>query len=71
MAATVANLDGEPRISEPRPLFKIALNDIATYLFSPGDVVPPHGQRFLMNIAEPPQPLLFVQGIHELLKRGQ
>lgn len=70
MAAVVANIDGEPRISEPRRLFKIAINDITTYLFSPYDVSP-DGQRFLMNIAEPPQPLLFVQGIGELLRRGQ
>jgi eukaryotic-like serine/threonine-protein kinase len=68
MAVNVANLGGKPEIGEPRSLFRIAMADSA--VFNPYDVAP-DGQRFLVNLPETPQPLLFIQGIEELLKRGQ
>jgi eukaryotic-like serine/threonine-protein kinase len=69
MAVSVANLGAVSQVGEPRSLFKVAINDI-TDDFSPYDVTP-DGQRFLMNLPEPPEPLLFIQGFDELLKRGQ
>jgi eukaryotic-like serine/threonine-protein kinase len=69
MAVSVANLGAVPQVGEPRSLFKVAINDIADD-FSPYDVTP-DGQRFLVNSPEPPEPLLFIQGFQELLKRGQ
>jgi len=70
MAVTVVSAGATLRVSEPQRLFKVALNDIGGDLFCPYDVAP-DGQRFLMNLPEPPQPLLFIQGIEELLKPGQ
>jgi hypothetical protein len=70
MVVSVSNLSGTPKIGEPQPLFKVSINDIAADNFSPYDVTP-DGQRFLVNMLEPPEPLLYIQGIEELLQKGQ
>ena len=44
------------------------LNSNGGRLFSPYDVSP-DGQRFLLNIAEAPQPLLFITGIDRLMTK--
>jgi Tol biopolymer transport system component len=69
MAVSVEKLGSVPEVEDARHLFKIMTNDIASD-FSPYDVTP-DGQRFLVNVPEPPEPLLFIQGFEELLKRGQ
>jgi hypothetical protein len=70
MVVSVSNLRGAPKIGEPQRLFKVSMNDIGADNFSPYDVAP-DGQRFLVNVLEPPEPLLFIQGIEELLKKDQ
>ena len=44
------------------------MNDVIRDSYPPIDVAP-DGQRFLMNIPEPSEPLLFLQGISRLLDR--
>jgi len=48
----------------------VDLNDISADMFSPYDVTP-DGQRFLVNMPEPPEPLTFIQGLDALLKKSQ
>jgi Tol biopolymer transport system component len=70
MVVAVENLGTILKVSEARRLFKMALNDITITATPPYDVYP-DGQRFLVNMLEPPEPLLFIQGIDKLVKRGQ
>ena len=65
----VTRFGEELKASEPQILFKVAINDIASGL-SPYDVTP-DGQRFLVNVLETPEPLLLIQGLEELLKKGR
>jgi hypothetical protein len=53
---------------ERRRLFQIAMNDIARDLFPPLAVAP-DGQRFLVNVPEPPEPLTLMQRVDRFLKR--
>jgi hypothetical protein len=53
---------------EPRRLFRIPINDIASTISCPFDVTP-DGQRFLVNVPEPPEPLVFILGFEEFLKK--
>jgi hypothetical protein len=46
----------------------LTINDIAAEISYPYDVTP-DGQRFLVNVPEPPEPLLFIQGFDEFLKK--
>jgi hypothetical protein len=69
MAVSITDLGGTPKIGEPRRLFKVAINDISISVSSSYDVTR-DGQRFLVNVLEPPEPLLFIQGIEELLQKG-
>jgi hypothetical protein len=64
----VRNIQGALQIGEPRRLFKLTINDIAAEISYPYDVTP-DGQRFLVNVPEPPEPLLFIQGFDEFLKK--
>jgi Tol biopolymer transport system component len=70
MSVTVDNIRGVPKIGEPRRLFRATINDITSDIFSPYDVRP-DGQRFLVNVPEPPEPMLFIQGLEEFLKKIQ
>ena len=70
MVVSVLNSGTNIKFEEPQRLFKAEVNDIAITVASPYDVAP-DGQRFLVNMPEPPEPLLFIQGIDKLLKRGQ
>jgi hypothetical protein len=42
------------------------LNDITADWFAPYDVTP-DGQRFLLNIPDRPEPLMFLQGLEALV----
>jgi hypothetical protein len=55
-------------ITRPQALFKIPLNHITMDWFSPYDVAP-DGQRFLLNVPERPEPLLFLHGLDAMLAR--
>lgn len=56
---------GEPS-GPPKQLFRIPLNDITRGFTSPYDVTP-DGQRFLLNIPEAPEPLLYISGLEHWL----
>ena len=70
MAVNISSLGTAPVIGESRFLFKLTINDITAELLSPYDVTP-DGQRFLVNMPESPEPLLFIQNFEALLKRRQ
>ena len=53
---------------KPRVLFRIPLNDITSEWFPPYDVTS-DGQRFLLNVPDRPEPLLFLQGLDALMAR--
>jgi hypothetical protein len=67
MSVSVDKLGATPEVGNPKCLFRVAIND---GMFTPYDAAP-DGQRFLVALPEPPDPLLFIQSIEELLKRGQ
>ena len=46
-------------------LFRMVVNDLIRSNYSPFDVAP-DGQRFLLNVPEPSEPLTFIQGIDAL-----
>ena len=46
-------------------LFRMVINDLIRDSYSPFDVAP-DGQRFLLNVPEPSEPLSFIQGIDAL-----
>ena len=54
----------------PHALFRIPLNDIGDDWFSPYDVSA-DGQKFLLNIPERPEPLLFLQGFEAFVGKGK
>ena len=68
ISVSVHNVQGGLQIGESRRLFRIPINDIASAISYPYDVTP-DGQRFLVNVPEPPEPLVFIQGFEEFLKR--
>ena len=70
MVVDVTNLNAMHEIKEPQILFNVAMNDISLESFSPYDVTP-DGQRFLVNIPETPEPLLFIQGLEKLMQKGE
>jgi Tol biopolymer transport system component len=53
---------------KPRVLFRIPLNDFTSDWFPPYDVTS-DGQRFLLNVPDRPEPLLFLQGLDALMAR--
>jgi len=55
---------------DPRELFRVPLNDITRFALAPYDVAP-DGQQFLLNVTEPPTPLLFIHGIGALIDREE
>ncbi len=69
MAVRVTHRGGLIEAGEPQRLFKVEINDITAEPW-PYDVAP-DGQRFLINVPEPPEPLLFIQGLAALLNKGQ
>ena len=70
MAVNVSNLDTMNEVDEPTLLFKAKINDISSIATSPYDVHP-DGDKFLVNIPEAPEPLLFIQGLKKLWQKGQ
>jgi Tol biopolymer transport system component len=68
MAASFTSRGTIAEPGKPRPLFRIPLNDITADWFSPFDVTA-DGERFLLNIPDRPEPLLFLQGLEALIAR--
>ena len=66
MMAVAMTPRGEPS-GAPRQLFRIPVNDITRGFTSPYDVTP-DGQRFLLNIPEAPEPLLYISGLEQFLR---
>ena len=66
MAVPVSLSDTDVSLGEPKALFRILLNSIGARTFTPYDVSA-DGQRFLLNVTEGPQPLLFISGVGGLL----
>ncbi|MDP3716673.1 MAG: protein kinase [Acidobacteriota bacterium] len=66
MAVPVSLSDADVSLGEPKALFRILLNSIGARTFTPYDVSA-DGQRFLLNVTEGPQPLLFISGVGGLL----
>jgi len=66
MAVAVTVVNGQLAFGDPKPLFRVLLNSNGGRLFPPYDVSP-DGQRFLLNVAEAPQPLMFISGISHLI----
>ena len=67
MAADVAVTSDAIEPGRPRALFRIPLNDLTTDFFSPYDVAP-DGQRFLLNVPDRPEPVMFLQGLDRIIK---
>ncbi|HVL69471.1 MAG TPA: protein kinase [Vicinamibacterales bacterium] len=67
MAVTIEASAGGIRPGEPRRLFRVPVNDVGREVFSPYDVAP-DGQRFLLNVAETPEPLLYIRGLRRMLE---
>jgi tRNA A-37 threonylcarbamoyl transferase component Bud32 len=51
-------------------LFRVVMNDVIRDHFAPYDVAP-DGQRFLLNVADAPEPLLLIQRFERLLEEGR
>ena len=68
MAASFTARGNTAEAGKPRPLFRIPLNDITAQWFSPYDVSS-DGQRFLLNIPDRPEPLMFLQGLDAVMAR--
>jgi len=51
-------------------LFRIMLNEAIRDTYAPVDVAP-DGQRFLMNVPDPSEPLVFIHGYEALLKKAR
>ena len=68
MAADITVRGSTIVAGRPHPLFRIQLNDIGAEWFSPYDV-DALGQRFLLNIPERPEPLVFLQGFEAFVGR--
>jgi len=66
MAVPVSAAGGQLSFGDPKPLFRVLLNSVGGRLFAPYDVSP-DGQRFLLNVAEAPQPLMFISSIGYLI----
>jgi serine/threonine protein kinase len=69
MAVDLSGLDAKGEIGDSQTLFEIPMNDLSSTHFSPYDVS--RDGRFLFNMPESPEPLLFIQGLEELLQRKQ
>lgn len=54
-------------IGRSRALFRIPLNDVMSDWFPPYDVAP-DGQRFLLNVPDRPEPLMFLDGLDAIVK---
>jgi Tol biopolymer transport system component len=70
MVVDVSKLYSKEEIGVPKSLFKVTMNDLSSRFASPYDVSP-DGNKFLVNMPEPPEPLLFIQGLEELLEEGK
>ena len=68
MAADITVRGSTIVAGRPHVIFRIQLNDIGAEWFSPYDV-DALGQRFLLNIPERPEPLLFLQGFEAFVAR--
>ena len=66
MAASFSARGTTAEPGKPHSLFRIPLNDIGADWFSPYDVTS-DGQRFLLNIPDRPEPLMFLQGLDALV----
>jgi hypothetical protein len=66
MAVSVSAGPAGLTLGEPARLFRMPLNAISGIEAAPYDVSP-DGQRFLLNVPEPPAPLLFMQGVDRLI----
>ena len=66
MAASFSARGTTAEPGKPQPLFRIPLNDITADWFSPYDVTS-NGQRFLLNVPDRPEPLMFLQGLDALV----
>jgi len=70
LAASLTWSGSIPEVVQTHSLFKVFMNDIGIDVSSPYDAAS-DGQQFLVNIPEAPESLLFIQGLEELLQRGQ
>jgi len=68
MAASFNERGTAAEPGKPRTLFRIPLNDITSEWFPPYGVTS-DGQRFLLNVPDRPEPLLFLQGLDALMTR--
>jgi hypothetical protein len=67
MSASLTQTGASVVPGKPKQLFRIPLNDITRDLFSPYAAAP-NGQRFLLNVSDRPDPLLFIQGLGAIVK---
>lgn len=62
IAVDLSKFDDTRLPGEKTRLFRMVVNDVIRDSYAPYDVAA-DGQRFLINVAEPPEPLTLIQGI--------
>jgi hypothetical protein len=67
MAVDVSNIERTFAPGDSHRLFRRVMNDITRDYLAPFDVAP-DGQRFLVNVPEPPLPLTLIQHVSAFLK---
>jgi Tol biopolymer transport system component len=67
MAVNVSNIEGTFAPGDSHRLFQMVMNDITRDYLAPFDVAP-NGQRFLVNVPEPPLPLTLIEHVSAFLK---